>query len=101
MQQKKQQFGHAGKVIEQLRGSAREEIPAVELHMFPEHPLQLNSTWRALIVPKSQQLFGATVYLCRAQSQNQCVAKLTFDYAPIRLFRAWDWALDPVRSMPH
>eukprot|EP00438_Fugacium_kawagutii_P035548 Skav214504 [mRNA] locus=scaffold1011:356928:371333:- [translate_table: standard] len=104
-----QQLGHANKVLEQFKAQSGEEIPALEFHMFPEHPLQLNSTWMALIVPKSEELFGKTVYLCRPLTEQNkltgtvkaCVAELTFDRAPLRLFRGWSWAVDPVRSMPH
>lgn len=70
----------ASKVLEKFTAQSAEEIPAVELHMFPEDPLQLNSTWMTLIVPKSKELFGKTFYLCRPPEENkqQCVAELTF-----------------------
>lgn len=42
---KTRQLGDANKVLEKFKAQS-EEIPAVELHMFPEDPL-LNSTWMA------------------------------------------------------
>ena len=99
---KKQNFAHVSKVVEQLKYKSREPIPLVELHMFPQDPLQLNSTWLVLIVPKSEKLFGEMLYLCRPEGQkSQCVAELPFEHAPVRLLRGWDWALDPMRTIPH
>ena len=88
-----------------------EEVPAVELHMYPGS-LDVNSTWRVLLIPRIQELFGETVYLCKAESSSPetsspCVAKLTFKRLPLRLmhllgrWRSWSPSLDPLRRAPH
>ena len=88
-----------------------EGVPAVELHMYPGN-LDVNSTWRVLLIPRLQELFGETVFLCKAKSSspetsNPCVAKLTFKRLPLRLmhllgrWRSWSPSLDPLRRAPH
>ena len=90
--------------------SEYEEVPAVELHMYPGESLDVNSTWRVLLIPRLQELFGETVFLCTAESaktSNPCVAKLTFNRLPLRLMHllgrwsTWSPSLDPLRSAPH
>lgn len=87
-----------------------EEVPAVELHMYPGRSLDVNSTWRVLLIPRIQELFGETVFLCSAASSktsNPCMAKLTFNRLPLRLmhllgrWRSWSPSLDPLRRAPH
>ena len=89
-----------------------EEVPAVELHMYPGRSLDVNSTWRVLLIPRIQELFEKTVYLCKAESSSPetsspCVAKLTFKRLPLRLmhllgrWRSWSPSLDPLRRAPH
>ena len=89
--------------------SEYEEVPAVELHMYPGS-LNVNSTWRVLLIPRIQELFGETVFLCSpvsSQSSNPCMAKLTFNRLPLRLmhllgrWKSWSPSLDPLRSAPH
>ena len=87
--------------------SEYEEVPAVELHMYPES-LDLNSTWRVLLIPRLQELFGGEpIFLCNAdfsESTKPCVAKLTFNPLPLRLMHfigKWSPSLDPLRSAPH
>jgi len=88
------------------------EVPAVELHMYPGRSLDVNSTWRVLLIPRIQELFGETVYLCKAESSSPetsspCIAKLTFKRLPLRLmhllgrWRSWSPSLDPLRRAPH
>ncbi|CAE7203676.1 Ankrd17 [Symbiodinium sp. CCMP2456] len=82
--------------------------------MFPENPLDLDSTWQVLLVPKARSLFGQTVYLCRppfrhgegedGAQKRPCVAKMTFEQLPFRLvglFGHWDPASETLRSVPH
>ena len=102
-----------GKEMLKLNKSSWTEVPAMELHMFPKSPLDLESQWQALLVPKALQLFGKTVYLCQPQPQRlapkslgrgRCVAKATFEQLPLRLRRfwgGWDPNEDPLRSVPH
>ena len=59
-------------------------------------------------MPRVQQVFGRTLFLCRytvtSVSVVLCVAKLRFEPLPwhlVNLLGDWDAALDPVRSMPH
>lgn len=83
-----------------------ERVPAVELHMFPQS-LEVNSTWRALLIPRIQQLFGDTFFLCsmkRPSKPATCIAKLPFKPLPFRLMhlmKRWSPSLDPLRSAPH
>ena len=102
--------------MNQLSSSPSEELPAAELHMFPADPLDVNSKWVVLLVPKARDLFGETVYLCQKLfeqttspvvmpvNEKFCVAELTFEHLPTRLehfFGRWDPALDSSRSVPH
>ena len=83
-----------------------ERVPAVELHMFPQS-LEVNSTWRALLIPRIQQLFGDTFFLCSKQRPSKpatCIAELPFKPLPFRLMhimKRWSPSLDPLRSAPH
>ena len=92
-------------------GSEYEGVPPVELHMYPRS-LDVNSTWRVLLIPRIQELFGETVFLCNASSSktsspkasSPCVAKLTFNALPLRLLHLvgrWSPSLDPLRRAPH
>ncbi|CAE7433928.1 PHPT1 [Symbiodinium microadriaticum] len=81
-------------------------LPAVELYMFPGDVQNVSSTWKVLILPRSREVFGQTVYLCRKPQGllNPCIAKLPFPGLPLRLINfliGWDPALDSSRSTPH
>ncbi|CAE7381203.1 PFDN6 [Symbiodinium sp. CCMP2456] len=100
---KKQEVGHFREALHQQPRSELQDIPAVELHMLPEKPMDPASQWMVLLVPRAQKLFDRTVYLCRP-TPRPCVAKVTFPPLPPRLmnlFGRWDPTLDPLRSMPH
>ena len=83
-----------------------ERVPAVELHMFPEN-FEVNSTWRVLLIPRIQELFGDTFFLCskRPSKPATCIAELPFKLLPFRLKHVikgwWSPSLDPLRSAPH
>jgi len=84
-----------------------ERVPAVELHMFPEN-FEVNSTWRVLLIPRIQELFGDTFFLCSSKKQPSkpatCIAELPFKPLPFRLkhlVKGWSPSLDPLRTAPH
>ncbi|CAE7545753.1 unnamed protein product [Symbiodinium sp. CCMP2456] len=80
-----------------------EQRPAVELHLFPEDPKKVNSSWRALLVPTTPEAFG-TWYLCQpTPSSPRCVAKLPFEALPLHpssMVRGWYAVLDRYKSSP-
>ena len=83
--------------------SESEGVPAVELHMYPES-FDVNSTWRVLMIPRLQELFDRTMFLCSPAASSPCIAKLSFNRLPPRLMHPfWKWSpsLDPLRSAPH
>ena len=85
---------------------ALQAIPAVELYMFPEDVQNVSSTWKVLLLPRSREVFGQIVYLCRKRQGllNPCVAKLPFPSLPLRinhLLGRWYAASDSSRSTPH
>ena len=84
-----------------------ERVPAVELHMFPEN-FEVNSTWRVLLIPRIQELFGDTFVLCSKKQPSKpatCIAELPFKPLPFRLKHVvkgwWSPSLDPLRTAPH
>ena len=83
-----------------------ERVPGVELHMFPES-FEVNSTWRVLLIPRIQELFGDTFFLCSKKQPSKpatCIAELPFKPLPFRLkhlVKGWSPSLDPLRSAPH
>ncbi|CAE7772956.1 Asb3, partial [Symbiodinium necroappetens] len=88
----------------------QERVPPVELHLFSEDPQQVNSTWKALLIPRARKIFGQTFYLCRGEGTAQllaeprCVAKLSFEPLPLRLMHVmgmWSPSTDRLRSIPH
>ena len=92
------------------RIARQEPVPLVELHLFPGSAWAVNSTWRALLVPRVRELFGKTFFLCRPEVEIQepgwtpCVAELPFEPLPTRLLHLmhrWSPAIDPLRSTPH
>ncbi|CAK9024870.1 Uncharacterized protein SCF082_LOCUS16816, partial [Durusdinium trenchii] len=89
-------------LLKQMSSKGTAKLPAVDLHMFPERPLDIDSQWQVLLVPKARKVFGRTVYLCRPIVKNEvpCVAKLDFQPLPWRFMNLWnDWdpVLDPQR----
>lgn len=89
---------------------ATEPVPAVEFHMFPQNPQQVNSTWMALFIPRAKEIFGQTLYLCQENLETleafeaHCVARLPFERLPPRLIHyigQWSSSTDPKRSAPH
>ena len=83
-----------------------QRVPAVELHMFPEN-FEVNSTWRVVLIPRIQELFGDIFFLCskRPSKPATCIAELPFKPLPFRLKHLvkgwWSPSLDPLRSAPH
>ncbi|CAE7610864.1 unnamed protein product [Symbiodinium sp. CCMP2592] len=80
-----------------------EQVPAVELHLFPEDPKKVNSSWRALLVPTTPKAFG-TWFLCQpTPSSPRCIAKLPFEalpFHPSSVVRGWYAVLDRYKSSP-
>ncbi|CAE7942396.1 unnamed protein product [Symbiodinium necroappetens] len=80
-----------------------EYFPAVELHMFPEDPLNATANWQALLVPTVPEAFGKTLRLCHKDAQQAtCIAELPFPRLPRHLrslASSWD-PLDRLRSTP-
>eukprot|EP00435_Cladocopium_sp_Y103_P062081 s109_g23.t1 len=106
----------AQKLFQQMRSTSTAELPAVELHMFPDEPSNVDSEWHVLLVPKARELFQTPVYLCQPTKASEssagtdeevwprCVSRLKFEALPLRLMNAvkdWDPALDTTRSVPH
>jgi len=103
------------KLIQQMRSTSTADLPAVELHMFPDDPSDVDSEWHVLLIPKARELFGQAVYLCQPTRTShssrrtdhevpRCVSRLDFEALPWRLMNAvqdWDPALDTLRSVPH
>lgn len=112
---KKQEIHYMKDLAQQFQSKDFKDFPAVELHMFPEDPLDVGSRWLVLLVPKARKLFGKTMYLCRpkriaqhsegnSMEMSPCVAELTFAALPTRfinLFNEWEPSLDPLKSVPH
>ena len=103
-------FGQA--MLKQLDRSNWTELPALELHIFPKDPLDVESQWQVLLVPRAPSLFGKRVYLCRpsqwpapgSPAKHKCVARAKFEPLPTRLrnlWGGWDPNEDPLRTAPH
>ncbi|CAE7832164.1 unnamed protein product [Symbiodinium microadriaticum] len=60
--------------------------PVVELHLFPTVPDDATAPWKALVVQRSREVCGRTLYLCEAQ-EPRCVAELPFEALPFRFLR--------------
>lgn len=101
----KKETEYGNKIQEHMKAEEDEEIPAADIHMFPEDLGEVKSTWQVLVVPRVKELFGKTRFLChREVAFSRCVAKLPFQPLPIRLmniYGSWDSLLDPSRSIPH
>lgn len=63
-------------------------VPAVELHMFPIHPMNVSSTWQVLLVPTVQEVFGERLYLCNPNSVQTSALQVIFS-AGINLCITW------------
>ena len=55
------------KLMKAARGDHK-AVAAVELHMFPTDPMNVSSTWKVLLVPTVQEVFGERLYLCNPNS---------------------------------
>ncbi|CAE7242519.1 Fem1b [Symbiodinium natans] len=83
--------------------------PIMELHMFPKDPTDVRSAWMVLLVPRSEDIFGQTLFLCKQGRQQDgqkysCLAQMAFQPLPFRalaLLGMWDSAVERLRSTGH
>ena len=64
------------------RSGDHKVVPAVELHMFPIDPMNVSSTWKVLLVPTVQEVFGESLYLCNPNSVQTSATLTTSDVFP-------------------
>lgn len=69
---------------EKLKGPSGDHkvVPAVELHMFPIDPMNVSSTWKVLLVPTAQEVFGERLYLCNPNSVQTSATLTKSDVFP-------------------
>ena len=66
------------KLMKDASGGDHKVVPAVELHMFPIDPMNVSSTWKVLLVPTVQEVFGEPLYLCNPNSVQTSAQQVIF-----------------------